>query len=73
MLATIFKTPIRDYASKYVIWRDWSIKDKTNVLLNSKMSDLYFIYESSQFKYYWDILITNGKNIKSSTSTIVPL
>ena len=70
MIAKRLNTPIRNYAQHYVLWRDWSIKDKTNVLLNSKMSDLYFIYEPTDFKYYWDILITNGSHLNTRIATL---
>ena len=69
MLAKIFETPIRDMSPHYILWRDYSIKDKTDILSNTKVENIYFVYEYSQFKHYWDILLTNGSFIKKTTTT----
>ena len=69
MLAKIFETPIRDMSPHYILWRDYSIKDKTDILANTKVNNIYFVYEFSEFKYYWHILLTNGTTIKKTTTT----
>ena len=69
MLAVKFKTPIIDYSNRYFLWRDWSIKDKTDNLRKSKISELFFIYESKEFNYYWDVFRTNGFYLTTTTST----
>ena len=69
MLAVKFQTPIINYSNRYILWRDASIKDKTDLLRNSMISDLFFIEEFKEFDYYWDILRTNGSTLYITTTT----
>ena len=66
MIAKRLNTPIRNYAPHYILDRDASVKDKTNLLARIKITDIYFLYEPEHFSYYWEIFVKNGSNIRST-------
>ena len=65
MIAKRLNTPIRNYAPHYILDRDASLKDKTNLLARIKITDIYFLYEPEHFSHYWEIFVKNGSNIRT--------
>ena len=66
MIAKKLNTTIRDYSSHYIIERDRPFQEKRLILLRSKISDIYFLYEADQFNYYWSIFVKRIHRIEKN-------
>jgi len=63
LIARELKTPIRNYAERYLFDRNGAKEAKTLHLARIKVTDLYFLYEANHFKHFWDIFVSNGSNL----------
>ncbi len=74
LIARELKTPIRNYAERYLFDRNGAKEAKTLHLARIKVTDLYFLYEANHFKHFWDIFVSNGSNLittKKPTKTTI--
>jgi hypothetical protein len=60
MMALILNVPFNDMSSFYLNQHALTIEAKSNLILTKGVKNLFFIYENTEFKYYWDLLVKNG-------------
>jgi hypothetical protein len=67
LIARELKTPIRNYAERYLFNRNGAKEAKTLHLSRIKVTDLYFLYEANHFSHFWDVFVSNGSNLITTT------
>jgi hypothetical protein len=60
MLLLILDVPINDLSSFYLNQHTLNIEAKTKVILTKGVNNLFFIYEYTEFEYYWKLIMKNG-------------
>jgi len=60
MMALILNIPFNDLSSFYLNKHALTIEAKSNLILSKGVKNYFFIYENTEFKYYWDLLLKNG-------------
>ena len=60
MMALILNVPFNDLSSFYLNKHALTIEAKSNLILSKGVKNYFFIYENTEFKFYWDLLLKNG-------------
>ena len=69
MLAEAHKTNIFDIKSYFVPqtqYRAYSVNEKTKMLFTNLIEKTFFIYESDNFIYYWNIFLSRHSNYSTN-------
>jgi len=60
MLVLILDVPINDLSSFYLNQHTLNIEAKTKAIQTKGIDNLFFIYEHTEFEYYWQLIMKNG-------------
>ena len=57
MIAARLNLPIEDIGDRYVLFRDYTIEEKTAIIQTAGVKQFLFIYEFEFFEHYWNLTL----------------
>lgn len=60
MLSLILDVRLNDISSYYLNKKMITFEAKTNLVLSKGAKNYFFIYDNTEFKHFWNLILKNG-------------